>query len=154
MTLSIVETIAPPARSLLEAAGWYPGRNVSIEAWDDVLRSEGHRLSPAAKEVLTSLGGLTVTPSPAAKYGERLHFEPELAGAGAYDIAERFEVLFGQTFYPIAEWVSNSIVYLGDRGKVVSWDHVEPLDIADSFTEALDVMLVGTRDPRVLPFAF
>lgn len=149
--MTVFDDLSPAVRSLLEAAGWRPGRTVPVDAWDEVLRREGHLLSPLAAEILTGLGGLEVHPGPAAKFRQPLLFEPELAGSGAYDIAEQFEAQYGQSFYPIAEWISASVVYIGHLGKVVSYDDIERLDIADSFAEALEVILLGVREPRVLP---
>jgi hypothetical protein len=106
--VTVFDDLSPAVRSRLEAAGWRPGRTVPIDTWDEVLRREGHLLSPVAAEILTGLGGLRVEPGPAAKFRQPLLFEPELAGSGAYDIA-------------------------------------------DSFAEALEVILLGAREPRVLP---
>lgn len=149
--MTIFSDLSPATRRVLEASGWSPNRRVSIEAWNSVLRAEGYQLSPLAEEVLRGLGGLRVRPVFTGNYVHDLLFEPELAGSGAYDIAEEFENRFGQQFYPIAEWISNACVFLGDHGKVVSYDDIERLDIADTFTEALDVLLLGIREPRVIP---
>ncbi|MEV6907738.1 SUKH-3 domain-containing protein [Amycolatopsis sp. NPDC051071] len=148
--MSALDGLSPGVERLLEGSGWSRDRRVSIGAWDAILRGEGYRLSPCAEEILRGLGGLRVRPVGTGPYTHDLLFEPELAGSGAYDIAEQFEEQFGQRFYPIAEWISNACVFLGDAGKVVSYDDIERLDIADTFADALDIILLGVREPRVI----
>ena len=148
--MSVVDTFSPEVLKALQASGWTPDRRTPVEQWDQVLRSEGYYLSDIAREVLESLGGLRIHPVRKGPYTADLLFEPELAGSGAYDIAEELEGLFHQRFYPVAEWISNSCVFVGEKGKVASYDDIETLDIADSVGEALDVMLLASRSPRVM----
>jgi SUKH-3 immunity protein len=142
--------LSPAVLDLLRASGWHPDRYVAVDAWNAVLSAEGYHLSATAEGVLSALGGLRVKPAFSGEYAHDLLFEPELAGSGAYDIAEEFEARYGQRFYPIAEWISNACVFLGEHGKTVSYDDIERLDIADTFPEALDVLLLGTRKPQVI----
>ena len=105
-----------------------------------------------AAEVLTGFGGLEVTPP--VTHGEfenaPILFEPELAGSGSLDIAVELRTMFNQDFYPIAEWITSSCVYLGSAGKVVDYHDVELLSVADSFEEGLRVMLLADRALPVL----
>jgi SUKH-3 immunity protein of toxin-antitoxin system len=148
--MSVVDSFSPELVAVLEASGWTRGRHVDIGPWDEVLSSEGYHLSDVARELLETLGDLTVQPTPQAQYRAALSFDPELAGAGAIDIAQELEGLFGQRFYPLAEWVSASCVFVGEKGKVASYDDVEMLEIGDTVTEGFEAILLGTRAPRVI----
>lgn len=148
--MPISDEYSPRVVAILRAAGWSPDRRVDIDPWQQVLGGEGYHLSDLVAEVLGSLGGLQVRPTVPGPYAAPLLFEPVLAGSGALDVAEDFEARFGQRFYPIAEWISNSCVFLGERGKVVSYDDIELLDIADTFPAALDVFLLAAAEPTVL----
>ncbi len=134
----------------LVASGWSRDRQVSVDAWQRVLAREGYVLSDVAGAVLRSFGGLEVRPLVRGPYSHPLLFEPVLAGGGAYDVAAEFEALFGQRFYPVAEWITNACVFVGEAGTVVSYDDVEWLEIADSFGAALEMMLAGSGTPRVI----
>jgi hypothetical protein len=143
-----------PAAALhaLRGAGWTPARSVDIRPWHEVLGAEGFVLHPLAKRVLTNFGGLTVRPPVAVgtfRNGDIL-FEPVLAGSGMFDIAENLKQMFGQEFYPIAEWITNSTVFLGAAGMVVDDHDVDVVHVGDTFDEALRVMLLADRELRVL----
>ncbi|WAL67782.1 SUKH-3 domain-containing protein [Amycolatopsis cynarae] len=148
--MGVFDNLSPGVTRALEASGWSAGRRVSIDGWNQVLANEGFFLSEPAAEILRSLGGLEIRPGADGPYAHPLLFEPVLAGSGAYDIAEEFESMFKQRFYPIAEWISNACVFVGEAGKVVSYDDIEWLDIADDFGAALEVFLLGARRPRVI----
>lgn len=148
--MGVFDKLPPEVIRALEASGWSRQRLVSIDEWQRTLGREGFVLSEPAAEILRSLGGLEIRPVVDGPYAHPLLFEPVLAGSGAYDIAEEFESLFQQRFYPVAEWISNACVFVGEAGKVVSYDDVEWLDIADSFAAALEVFLLATRAPRVI----
>lgn len=140
------------ARSALLTAGWRPDRRIDVGQWHETLGAEGFVLSDLAMDVLTSFGGLEVAPP--VMHGEfenaPVLFDPELAGSGSLDIAEELRGMFNQDFYPIAEWITSSCVYLGSAGKVVDYHDVELLSVADSFAEALHVMLMADRALPVL----
>ncbi len=56
VTASTAET-----EETLRAAGWFPGRNVSVELWRERLEESGEvRMHEAAKRFLTGFGGLRV----------------------------------------------------------------------------------------------
>ncbi|MET8763150.1 SUKH-3 domain-containing protein [Lentzea sp. NPDC004782] len=148
--MSVVDSFSPELVAVLEASGWTRGRRVDIEPWHEVLGSEGYHLSDVARELLETLGDLSVHPAPQAKYRADLSFDPELAGAGAVDIAQELEGLFHQRFYPLAEWISASCVFVGEHGKVASYDDVEMLDIGDTVNAAFEAMLLGAGEPRVI----
>ncbi|MEU4525839.1 SUKH-3 domain-containing protein [Amycolatopsis sp. NPDC024027] len=150
MNVGVFDALPPAVVSTLEAAGWSRSRRVPIDGWVEALRPEGFVLSDVAAEVLSSLGGLEVPPVVKGPYAHPLLFEPVLAGGGAHDIAEEFEARYAQRFYPVAEWISNACVFVGESGKVVSYDDVEWLEIGDSFGEALEVFLLASRSPKVL----
>lgn len=148
--VAALEDLPPDVTGVLEASGWSKDRQAPIDEWHRVLGSEGFVLSEVAAEVLRSFGGLRVRPLATGRYSHPLLFDPVLAGSGAYDIAERFEMLFQQRFYPVAEWISNAGVFVGEFGKVGSYDDIEWLEIADTFGAALATMLLGRGAPRVI----
>ncbi len=39
-----------------------------------------------------------------------------LVGGGAHDVAEAFEARYRQRFYPVAEWILNACVFVGESG--------------------------------------
>jgi hypothetical protein len=140
------------ARTALRAAGWFPERSVPTDQWHQVLGGEGFVLFDLAADILASFGGLEVPP--AVMIGEfrnaPIFFEPELAGSGSLDVAHELRDMFGQEFYPIAEWITSSCVYVGSKGTVVDYHDVELLHVADSFEDALRVMLLADRTLPVL----
>jgi SUKH-3 immunity protein len=146
------ESLPAEAREALITSGWSPDRQVPVERWHDVLGPEGFVLSPLVADLIGSLGGLEITP--AVMEGDFLNapilFEPELAGSGSFDVALELKDMFDQDFYPVAEWITSSCVYAGSRGKVVDHHDVELLDVADSFEDALRVMLLADRPLTVL----
>lgn len=148
--MGALDNLSPDVVAALEASGWRPDRAVPVEDWHRVLAAEGFVLSDLAGEVLRSLGGLRVDPTVPGPYHHPVLFEPVLAGSGSRDVAEEFETLFHQRFYPVAEWISNACVFVGDGGKVVSYDDIEWLDIADSVGAALEVMLLSKGTPTVI----
>jgi hypothetical protein len=144
--------LPPAALGALYESGWRPERSVSVDVWHDVLGAEGFVLHSMAREVLTGFGGLLVPTAVevgAFRNGPIL-FEPELAGSGSLDIAHELRQMFEHDFYPIAEWITNSCVYLGSRGKVVDHHDVDLLGIGESFEAALHVMLLADRSLPVL----
>jgi hypothetical protein len=136
----------------LRAAGWLPQRSVDIQGWHRVLGGEGFLLHPLARRVLANFGGLRVWPpvSVGAFRNADILFEPALAGSGMIDIAENLKNMFGQDFYPIAEWITNSTVFLGSAGMVVDDHDVDVVHVADTFEEALNVMLMADRELPML----
>jgi hypothetical protein len=148
--VGVFDALRPEVVSALAAAGWSRSRRVPIDEWAEALRPEGFVLSEVAAEILSSLGGLEVAPAATGPYAHPLLFEPVLAGGGAHDVAEEFEARYAQRFYPVAEWISNACVFVGEFGKVVSYDDIEWLEIGDSFGEALEVFLLASHPPKVL----
>ncbi|KAA2265096.1 hypothetical protein F0L68_05395 [Solihabitans fulvus] len=148
--MAVVDSFSPEVVRALTASGWEPGRHVDVEPWDRVLRSEGYHLSELVRDLLESLGGLRVHPVGQGEYRAALLFEPELAGSGAYDIAEELEDMFHQRFYPVAEWISNSCVFVGERGQVASYDDIEMLDLGNTVNDAVELIVVCSRPPRVI----
>ena len=136
----------------LRAAGWAPERSMDVRRWHDTLGAEGFVLHPLAERVLASLGGLHVRPPVmvGAFRNSDIVFEPELAGSGMLDVAVNLKNMFGQEFYPVAEWITGSSVFLGSSGMVVDDHDVDILHVADTFEEALSVMLLANRELRVL----
>lgn len=148
--MAIFDDLDPTVERALRDAGWSKERCISIDGWDQLLGAEGFQLSASSREVLETLGELRVRPVATGRYSHPLLFEPVLAGGGSFDIAGYFADRFTQTFYPVAEWISNACVFVGDRGTVVSYDDIEMLHIADSFQEALNVMILSSRLPEVI----
>ncbi|MDZ5446709.1 SUKH-3 domain-containing protein [Micromonospora sp. 4G57] len=152
MAQDFTSRLPAAAVQALRAAGWAPDRSVDVRAWHEILGAEGFVLHLLARQVLENFGGLRVTPPVAvgAFRNSDVLFEPELAGSGMFDIAVELKKMFGQDFYPIAEWITNSTVFLGSAGMVVDDHDVEVLHVADSFEDALRVMLLADREPPVL----
>ncbi|MEU4481732.1 SUKH-3 domain-containing protein [Micromonospora sp. NPDC023966] len=152
MAQDFTSRLPAAAVQALRAAGWAPDRSVDVRGWHEILGAEGFVLHPLARQVLENFGGLRVTPPVAvgAFRNSDILFEPELAGSGMFDIAVELKKMFGQDFYPIAEWITNSTVFLGSAGTVVDDHDVEVLHVADSFADALRVMLLADREPPVL----
>ncbi|GAA4240393.1 hypothetical protein GCM10022254_64840 [Actinomadura meridiana] len=100
--------------------------------------------------MVASFGGLQVAPAvmDGAFRNAPILFEPELAGSGSLDVTQTLHGEFGQDFYPIAEWITNSCVFLGSVGKVVVHHDAELLLVGESFGDALRVMLTADQ---VLP---
>jgi hypothetical protein len=110
-------------------------------------------LSDLASDILSQLGGLRVSPPavPAAAFeNEAVLFEPVLADTGSADIAMRLHELTGQTFYPLAEWVSASCVYIGSEGRVCDHRHGEILSVGENLYEGLRVVLPAERPLEVM----
>lgn len=153
MTAIDLSGLPPAALEVLLDAGWTPERRVPTDRWDDVLIAEGFHPSDIASALLAQLGGLQVTPprdAGAAFANEGILFDPVLAGTGSVDIAERLTVLTGQDFYPLAEWVAASCVYVGSEGCMCGYRDGEIFGIGESVREGLRVMLLADAPLTVL----
>lgn len=115
-----------------------------------MLGGEGFVLSTLARELLEGLGGLRVPSPGTGPYRADLLVESELAGSGALDIADEVETLYGQRFYSLAEWISDSCVFVGEHGHMASCDDIETLDLWETVAEALNLIVLTAEQPRVI----
>lgn len=136
----------------LRAAGWYPGRRVPTEQWEETLREHGgFEMHEAARAFLAEFGGLEVEQHGPGKNMARMPFRLNPVAAEYDD--EIFEVLSEEAeaeLYPIGE-VDRRNNYLGiapDGAVYIGMDAVALL--ADNPHQALENLVEGIQntDPR------
>ncbi|GAA2163167.1 hypothetical protein GCM10010403_01790 [Glycomyces rutgersensis] len=88
------------------------------------LRLQGYDLSQVADSALRSFGGLEIMPSnefgPNFSNDAPLIVDPILAGSGHRVLAEELERELGGSWYPFAEWLSGSSVFIRGDGWTVA----------------------------------
>ncbi|MEC3977797.1 SUKH-3 domain-containing protein [Amycolatopsis sp. H20-H5] len=133
---------------VLRAAGWYPGRNVSTEDWENVLRTHGSfTMHDAARLFLAEFGGLEVESRGAGRSMARMAFRLDPAAAkGEDEIFDELGDMAGTLLYPIGE-ADRRNLYLGiaPDGEVYSgMDSVELLGVNPR--RALRNLVEGVRE--------
>lgn len=85
-------SLTEKSQSILRAAGWFPGRRVSLEPYESVIRRPDGSIDPTAAAFLTEFGGLHVRH---AGYRNYIHFDP-VDAAECMDVAPDYEEVAGQ----------------------------------------------------------
>ncbi|MBF6045538.1 hypothetical protein GO001_09935 [Streptomyces sp. NRRL B-1677] len=105
---------------VLREAGWFPGRQVSVEAWKTQFASRGVHMHHAAERFLTEFGGLTVEVHGPGVTCAREPFElnPSLC-LGEEDRFAEWSAVVGSSIYPIGE-MGDGRFFLGiDEASIV-----------------------------------
>ncbi|MEU4162123.1 SUKH-3 domain-containing protein [Actinoplanes sp. NPDC026670] len=147
----------------LTASGWSAARSVDPGQWVEPLLREGHRLHPLAEEVITSFGGLSIPPvnehGPNFSNHEPFSVDPLAAGAGQLTLVAEVERVLGGQYFPIAEWLSYSSVFLDAGGRVIAAGMGWFWELGTSFEQALELAVLANRplicrysDPGVDPW--
>jgi hypothetical protein len=149
MSVIQFDSIHPDVLAAISASGWLPGRRVDVDRWIAPLRGEGYRVSPLAKEILSSLGGLVVDPvnisGPNFSNDEPLNFDPISAGSGQRELAEEVENILGGSYFPIGEWLSFSSVFVESGGRVVATGMGWIWELGKTFEEGLELAVRAHR---------
>ncbi|MGK4582246.1 SUKH-3 domain-containing protein [Kitasatospora sp. HPMI-4] len=89
---------------VLRAAGWEPGRNVSIEPWRRMFEGSNLHMHEAAEHFLSEFGGLTVNPDGPgiSRAPTQFELDPGLADGEEERFSEWSEEI-GETIVPIGE---------------------------------------------------
>lgn len=139
---------SPGVEHILLTAGWYPGRTVDPSAWINQLEREGLRCSPAAEDVLRTLGGIRVEPpepTGAAIGTEPFDFRPLEVASGESDRFPGWEAKAGTPLFPLGAAYSWCILLMAPDGRVFLGVANEILLVGMTIQEALDVLALGTR---------
>lgn len=141
-------------RRELVTGGWAPERSVDIAEWVEELGEQGYRLNEAADTILHAFGGLSFGPinidGPNFSNDEPLVVDPILAGFGHRQLAEELEAALGGNWYPVAEWLSSSSVYVEDSGWFVATGMGWIWDLGHSIEEAVEFALMANHPLRCL----
>ncbi len=132
---------------MLQAAGWFPGRDVSTA----LALPEGFSPFPAALDVLKEFGKLRI-----GQQGRGIEFartpvvlEPKLA-AGEQDRFAEFDTLLNTRLYPLGETADgHSFITIDEHGRIfLIFEEISYVDA--SFDAAIDNLLNGRRKPRIV----
>lgn len=88
----------------MKAAGWFPGRRVSIEHWVSALEAEGLQAFSAARAYLETFGGLSFIsiPSKSRSFNPgTTRLDPVLAAAGEGDRIQDWESEHDVKLFPV-----------------------------------------------------
>jgi hypothetical protein len=133
----------------LRRAGWHEDRQADVSEWVEQLAGQGYLINDMARQVLTLFGGLSVEPvnevGPNFENGEPLNFDPIDAGFGHHVLAEELHESLGGNWYPIAEWISFSSVFVEDSGWTVATGLGWIWELGKSIAEAIDLALLARR---------
>ncbi|MFI0416794.1 SUKH-3 domain-containing protein [Spongiactinospora sp. 9N601] len=139
----------PEVLSALRAAGWTPGRKVATVSWVEPLARAGHVVSPLAEAVLASLGGLVIQPAAGGEScflnGEPFSVDPLAAGSGQRAMGMAIESMLGGSYFPIAEWLSYSSVFLEAGGRMVACGLGWIWELGGTFEEGLELAVRAHR---------
>ncbi|MEV6873323.1 SUKH-3 domain-containing protein [Amycolatopsis sp. NPDC051128] len=143
-----------PVLEELRVAGWTPDREIDISAWEAELGSQGYHLTDIAAESLRSFGGLEIGPvnteGPNFSNDEPLNVDPILAGSGHFALAEELSQELGDVWYPFAEWLSSSSVFVGASGHVVATGLGWIWELGESVEDAIRFALMADHPLRCL----
>jgi hypothetical protein len=130
----------------LRAAGWYPGRTVSVELWDDQLRRDGYEVHDSARRFLAEFGGLAIQAAGPGSEITRSHvkIDPSVA-LGEHDRLTTYFPQLGPTLVPVGE-IENGHALLAldeDGAAFLVMDFAKRL--GRSGDEALSNLIEGKR---------
>jgi len=151
---------------LLRAAGWYPGRRVDTAPGEQALIAAGYRLHGAAIAVLAEFSGLTITGPEFYVEGRigRLRCRHQLWVDGERAAVESespvacidYSEAVGDTLVPVAGEPPTTTFMIGEHGAVWGAFSDSYAFSANSFIEAVAVILVPSDEkrppPLMLPF--
>lgn len=130
----------------LSASGWTQDRDVDIDTWVVALEAAGYVMNRNAREVLRSLGGLTIEPlesedqvykpSPIVFDPMRLRWLPRLAS---------WERALGMTLSPLGECYEGSSLYIGEDDRLyANWDALVEC-LGEDFEDSLATLVLATK---------
>ncbi|WP_442904688.1 SUKH-3 domain-containing protein [Glycomyces sp. MUSA5-2] len=113
-----------PTLRALHDVGWSEDRQVDITPWMNELEPQGFISSSVSKAALSSFGGIEIPPlnttGPNFSNDEALVVDPILAGSGHHVLADELSEALGGDWFPFAEWMSGSSVFIDRTGRVVA----------------------------------
>lgn len=138
----------------LRQAGWRPDRSVDTAHWIDVLEREGYQANEAATAALGSFGGLVIEPvnteGPNFRNVEPLDVDPILAGSGHRVLADELTGALGGQWFPFAEWLSSSSVFVRGDGWVVATGLGWIWELGRGVPDAIEFAVTAHRPLRCL----
>jgi len=139
---------SPETERVLRLAGWQPGRVVSTESWERMMREadEGYVMHEAARRFLSEFGGLEVHQRGPGVNAARSPFRLDpLLAKWDFEIIESFSEDAESQLYPVGDYSQgNFYLTVAEDGAVyVGMDEIELL--ADSADVALDKLVRGIR---------
>jgi SUKH-3 immunity protein len=138
---------------LLRAQGWIPGRSVGIGAWVARLVDLGFSILPHGESILTSLGGLTVTPRQGkgcAYFSEQIRFDPLEEGAADMETIEYWESSLGQNLMPLAVTSEDVRIVLGDDDCLYGLSSNQACRHGPDLLTSMRGLLLADRVPELL----
>lgn len=149
MTAIRFDVLSPELLSALRSSGWSPERHVAIDHWVEPLEREGYRSHRLARDILASLGGLSIEPAnrhgPNFTNDEPFNVDPLEAGAGQRGMAAEIEQVLGGAYFPIGEWLSYSSVFVEAQGRVIATGMGWMWELGSTFEEALELAICADR---------
>lgn len=138
----------------LENAGWTPEREIDISSWMRELSQQGYQCNSAVAVALRSFGGLCLEPvnreGPNFSNDEPLNVDPILAGSGHLALADELRREIGGDWFPFAEWLSYSSVFVERSGWVVATGLGLIWELGSSVNDAVEFALLAHRPLRCI----
>jgi hypothetical protein len=132
------------------ASGWTQNRHVEIELWVRELEVAGYAMNNTAREVLSSLGGLTIQPIPSELQIYKpapIRFDPVSLKYGFR--LTPWERQLGTTLSPLGECYGDASLFIDNDGRLyANWDAILEclgVDFEDSLSTLLFAKKRGTR---------
>ena len=101
--------------ALLQEAGWYPGRCISLRDFERVLEAEGYAVFPSVKEFLAEFGGLSIGYRYEPSYEDRLNFDAAAAAGAIFaDVVLQYAERLGKPLCVIGEYYANHYTIMMD----------------------------------------
>ena len=134
---------------VLDGAGWYPTRRVSMKHIVKALTDDGWTMVPEAIRILENFGLLTITPPPIAPgslmRADELVFNPDDAALGEYDVIQDWENQLGVRLSPVAEHGGQGLLLVAEDGRVYLSFGDLMLKMGETFEDALENTLIVVR---------
>jgi hypothetical protein len=150
-----IERFSPATRTVLEKAGWFPGRDIAkqLEQWKRKLEKSGFPMSAAAEKVLREFGGLNIRQEGPGLEMARQSFELDPSVAEhekeCFAAHSRFA---GTSLSPLGEHEDgHGYLAIGDDGRVFLMGLVSD-DLwleGNTIEEALEALIQGKRTPLI-----
>jgi hypothetical protein len=132
--------------NMLYAAGWYPGRRVSVSQWLEELREYGFSIVPQAVAVLEEFGGLKIEPvrTPTDLFSPGPVIVDPLVDA-ELDRFQDWEEQLKTRLTPVGQFDGQSCLAIAEDGSVyMMWDSCL-WKVGSSWLDALENSLLFAR---------
>jgi hypothetical protein len=116
----------------------------------EALEVRGFQVSDLALSIWREFGGLRIRSSPVRDPASSLHVDPVDSCIDAAVESERLADTYGAVYSPLGMWSIQYRSWIADTGRVLAVGPGVIWELGVSFSDALQFVVVGGRQARVL----